>query len=372
MDLMAAFDVFWHIDTRNFHVINEALIVLLPRSAEAVAIKDFRPISLMHVLSKLFSKMLANRQALRLGEMIHVSQSAFMKGRFIQDNFKVVQGTAKLLHARKWPSLLVKVDIARAFDSVAWPFLLKVLQHKGFPAPWRDWVSVLLSIASTKVMLTSVSGKRICHGRGLRQRDPLSPMLFIIVMEALSALLHHVEEWGLLKPLPLWLIPFRASLYVDDLILFLSPVESDMHITKHILAMFEKASGLGCNLGKCHIAPIRCDEEQVQLVTDVFPCPIVSFPVKYLGLPLSVCKLLKSSLLVLVDQMGDCLLAWKGRLLHRSGRLSVIMSTLVTIPVYTAMSQELLAWLLHTFEKNFKAFLWTGSKAVHGGKCLVA
>jgi hypothetical protein len=70
--------------------------------------------------------------------MIHVSQSSFVKGRFIQYNFKVVQGTTKLLYARKWPSLLVKVDIARAFDSVTWSFLLEVLQHIGFPARWRD------------------------------------------------------------------------------------------------------------------------------------------------------------------------------------------------------------------------------------------
>jgi hypothetical protein len=91
--LMAALDAFWHMDTRNFHAINEALMVLLPKSAEAMAIKDFQPISLIHVLGKLISKL--------LGMMIRVSQSAFVKGRFIQDNFKVVQGIAKLLHARR-------------------------------------------------------------------------------------------------------------------------------------------------------------------------------------------------------------------------------------------------------------------------------
>jgi hypothetical protein len=80
---MVAFDAFWHLDTCNFHAINEALMVLLPKSAEAVVIKDFRPISLIHVLGKLFSKLLANRLASRLGEMIHVSHSAFVEGRFI-------------------------------------------------------------------------------------------------------------------------------------------------------------------------------------------------------------------------------------------------------------------------------------------------
>jgi hypothetical protein len=154
---------------------------------------------------------------------------------------------------------------------------------------------------------------------------------------------------------------------MDDLILFLSPVESDLHITKCILAMFEKALGLSCNLGKCQIAPIRCDDEQVQMVHGTFPCLITSFPVKYLGLPLSVCMLLKSSLLTLVDQMANRLPTWKGRLMHQSGQLSLIKSTLDAIPVYIAMSQELPVWLLRAFEKKFKSFMWTGTKVVHGG-----
>jgi hypothetical protein len=77
------FVAFWHLDTRNFHVINERLMVLIPKSVEAVAIKDFRPISSIHVLGKLSSKLLANHLALRLDEMVHANQSTFIKGRFI-------------------------------------------------------------------------------------------------------------------------------------------------------------------------------------------------------------------------------------------------------------------------------------------------
>jgi hypothetical protein len=221
-DLMVAFNAFWYLDTRSFHAINEVLMVLLPKSVEVVAIKDFQLISLIHVLGKLFSKLLANRLTPRLGELVHISQSAFVKGYFSQDNFRVVQGTAKLLHTRKRPSLLLKVDIACTFDSVVWPFLLKVLEHMGFPAHWRDWGSVLLSTLSTKVLLNSIPGERICHARGLWQGNPLSPMLFILVMEALIGLIRHAKAWGLLQPLSSRLIPFRASLYADDLILFLS------------------------------------------------------------------------------------------------------------------------------------------------------
>jgi hypothetical protein len=106
-------------DTRKFHVINEAIMVLLPKSPDTAVIKNCHPISLIHVLGKLFSKVLVNQLAPRLDELAHITQKAFEKGRYIQDNFKYVQATTKLLHQRRHPSLLLKVDISRVFDSVS-------------------------------------------------------------------------------------------------------------------------------------------------------------------------------------------------------------------------------------------------------------
>jgi hypothetical protein len=80
-------------------------------------------------------------------------KSAFIKGWSIQDNFKLVHVATKTLHVRKKPILLIKIDIARAFDSVAWPLLLEVLQKLGFIRVWRDWVSALLSSTSTRVLM---------------------------------------------------------------------------------------------------------------------------------------------------------------------------------------------------------------------------
>jgi hypothetical protein len=99
-------------------------------------VKDFRPISLVHSFAKLVTKILANRLAKRLTEMVSPSQSAFIKGRFIQDNFMLVQQTSRLFHQQNMPRLLFKLDIAKAFDSVSWPFLIEVMQHMGFGHIW--------------------------------------------------------------------------------------------------------------------------------------------------------------------------------------------------------------------------------------------
>jgi hypothetical protein len=197
-DIKCAFNAFWYLYSRNFHIVNHALMTLLPKIADASTVRDYRPISLIHVLGKLFSKVLTDRLAPWLLEFVQINQSAFIKGRSIQDNFLLLQESARLLHAHRRPSLLLKIDIARAFDSVVWSFLLEILQHMGFSRRWREWISIILSSASTRILLNGNPGHRICHTWGLRHGDPLSHMIFLLVMEVLNGLLQMADEWSLL------------------------------------------------------------------------------------------------------------------------------------------------------------------------------
>jgi hypothetical protein len=105
-------------DTRSLHVINQALLVLLPKSSDSCTIKDFRPISLIHAVGKLIFKALANRLAPRLGELSPPQPERLYQG-MLDDNFRFVQASARLISARRQACLLFKVDISKAFDSVA-------------------------------------------------------------------------------------------------------------------------------------------------------------------------------------------------------------------------------------------------------------
>ena len=126
-------------------LINSANIILLPKKADATRIGDYRPISLIHSISKIFSKLLANRLAPLLPTLVSKSQSAFVKKWCIHDNFLHVQNLVKLLHRTSTPGLFLKLDISKAFDSVGWAYLLEVLEQLGFSQHWWDWICMTLA-----------------------------------------------------------------------------------------------------------------------------------------------------------------------------------------------------------------------------------
>jgi hypothetical protein len=97
------------------------------------------------------------------------------------------------------------------------------MQFVGFYWLWCDWVVAILSTVSTKVLLNGNLVDRIYHARGLHQGGPLSLVLFLLVMEVLSTLIRRAEIRSLLPPLGAHPVPHQASLYADDLVLFISP-----------------------------------------------------------------------------------------------------------------------------------------------------
>jgi len=325
----------------------------------------------MHSFGKLITKCLANRLATVLGDLVRNNQSAFIKGRSIHDNVRDVQLTCKSLHKLKMTCVLLKVDVAKAFDSVAWVFLLEVLQHMGFGLRWRNWMTMLLSTASTRILLNGKPGQRVCHARGLRQGDPLSPMLFVLVMEVLNSFLTWVEEHGYLTPLA-GIPGARVSLYADDLVIFVVPSESDLLSIKGALSIFGLASGLFSNLDKSMATPIHCSEEDMDRVQRILACKIVPFPCCYLGVPLSVHRLKRADEQALIDKVAARIPAWKGNLLNAAGRTELVKSTLSAIPVHTSIALCLSTWAIEMIDKLRRAFIWAGTDTVAGGKCKVA
>jgi hypothetical protein len=155
-----------------------------------------------------------------------------------------VKNLARKLHKTKTQTLLFKLDIKKAFDSVRWDYLVDMLQHMGFPQKFREWVVALLSSSTSRVLLNGVADDPIKHGRGLRQGDPLSPLLFVMAIDPLHHILRKATEQGHLHRLRGRVRTIRTSLFVDDEAIFVTPSKNDIDFLAATLHNFGDVTGL--------------------------------------------------------------------------------------------------------------------------------
>jgi hypothetical protein len=216
---------------------------------------------------------------------------------------------------------------------LSWAFLLEVLSHLGFGIKWRNLFSNILFTSSTQVMLNGVPGNIIMHRKGLRQGDPLSPMLFVLVMDVLRSLFKLAENRGLLHDLDDANVRCRLSIYADDVVLFVRPLEEDLKCVRLILDCFGAASGLESNMHKSCVIPIGCDGSAMQEGCRTLRCAPAAFPCTYLGLPVSDKKPRRSDLMIWADKIADRLPNWKAHIFNLAGRTALVRFVLSAIPV---------------------------------------
>jgi hypothetical protein len=322
---------------------------------------------MIHSFRKLASKLLASRLAPKLKDIISPNQNALICGRTIHDNFKFVQRAAVHMRKSKTPMTLLKLDISKAFDTVAWPFLLNTLQAFGFGAQWRRWVATLLSLATSRILLNGRPKRPI-----KQQGDSLSHMLFIIAMEVLARLVTTAADDRLLQPMRSPALRHHCSLCVDDVIIFMHPNAADARAIREILSIFAEASGLKTNLAKCSITSIYMPDDNLPQLQQILGCQLAEFPITYLALPLSARRIPKAWIQSTVEAIGRRLPGCYGPLMARSGWLIWIKFVLSAIPIYTLIVDGLPPWAIGEINAICRRFLWTGKEGSDRGKCMVA
>ena len=135
-----------------------------------------------------------------LAKVISLSQNAFVEGRQIMDTVLIANEAIDSILKSNNGAILCKLDIEKAYDHVDWSFLLAVLGKMGFGGRWCNWIKWCLSTVSFSVLVNDSPTGFFQGSRGLRQGDPLSPYLFIIVMEAFSCLMKIAVVGGFLTP----------------------------------------------------------------------------------------------------------------------------------------------------------------------------
>ncbi|XP_021979400.1 uncharacterized protein LOC110875513 [Helianthus annuus] len=247
------------------HTCSSSFISLIPKVNDPLVFSDFRPISLIGVVNKIISKVLANRVKKVSNSIISSSQSAFISGRNIIDGPLVINEIVGWAKKTKKEIFVFKADIEKAYDTLNWKFLISILTHMGFPSKWKNWVMGILFSGRGSILVNGATTGEFHYKRGLRQGDPLSPFLFIIAMEALHVMMVKAEATGIFSgiKLPGEEITMTHLLFADDSIFMGEWDENNIKNLRRILRCYYLLSGLKVNPRKSQIFGVGVEEEEV-------------------------------------------------------------------------------------------------------------
>lgn len=261
----------WHIvgdeisqATRNFleggymlKETNKTYIALIPKVDRPVEVSQFRPISLCNSTYKVISKCMVRRLQPLMKHLIGENQNAFVPGRSINDNciiaHEMLSSVKKKKKGDKY-SVILNLDLNKAYDRIKWSFVKEVLKSVGLPNLWIHLIMECITSVSYSVIVNGEPIGQITPKAGLRQGDPLSPYIFILCMEVLSQKLIHNQAQGLIQGLK---INRRAPeishlFFADDALFFLKGTMGNVGNLRTILDKFCDLSGEMINTQKSH------------------------------------------------------------------------------------------------------------------------
>lgn len=186
------------------------------------------------------------------------------------------------------------------------------------------------------VLINDSFGPYFNTQRGVRQGDPLSPLLFNIAVDALSVLIKEAQRIGLIKGITPHLQEHGIAIlqYADDTIFLLEEGDENARNLKFILCLFEQLSGLKINFLKSEVFCLGKAVEQSDMYSEIFTCQLGVLPMKYLGIPIDQTSLQNKHWKFLEDKIEKKMSGWQGKVLSIGGRTVLLNACLSSVPFY--------------------------------------
>ncbi|XP_019423066.1 PREDICTED: uncharacterized protein LOC109332537 [Lupinus angustifolius] len=335
---------------------NASFIVIIPKNNCPHGLNEYKPISLIGCIQKIVSKLLATRLKKVIHLVISECQSAFIKGRFIIDGVVVTNEVIDQARKKKrGDCFILKADFEKAYDSVNWDFLLYMMERLSFCLKWRVWNKNLLHSNSVSILVNVSPTKEFTMAHGLRQGDPISSFLFLIVAEGLSGIMRATVLKNIYTGHKVGKDEVSIShlQYTDDILLIGENSEHNSMMLKSILKCFELASGLKINFHKSCFMGLNSSRDFVTKAVDKLYCAIGSVPFKFLRIHVGTNPKRLSTWFPIIDSFKKKLSLWKHKLISFGGRVALEKEAIVES--LGAWSNEVWSWIIH-WRRNL--FVW--------------
>jgi hypothetical protein len=210
----------------------------------------------------------------------------------------------------------------------------------------------------SSILLNGVPGKSFHCKRGVRQGDPLSPLLFVAAAELLQVIINREMLQGrLTTPIPCGGC-FPIIQYADDTILVMKANDQELAHLKDILLDYATSTGLKINFQKSSLVPINITRQKAQELATIFGCAVASMPFTYLGLPMGTTKPAMTDLLPLVDRI-ERRVSTTTLVMSHAGKLTYVNAILTSIATYAMCTTEINPKIMGHIEKIRRRVVWS-------------
>ncbi|CAL1355372.1 unnamed protein product [Linum trigynum] len=261
--------------------------------------------------------------------------------------------------------MVLKIDLAKAYDRIKWSFVLDTLEAVGAPRSFTELTMSCITSASMQIQWNGGLTEPFSPSRGLRQGCPLSPYIFTLCMERLGHLIDAAVEAGEWQPIRLSQRGPKLShlFFADDLILFSVASMEQVQVISKCLENFGLASGQEISRPKLRIFFSHNVSNVVETaLSAALDIPVTKNLGRYLGVPVIHGRVSKATYTNLIDRIDSRLAGWKVNSLSLAGRITLAQAVLSSLPAYTMQTALLPAYVREYIDKKIRGFIWGSSE----------
>lgn len=247
----------------------------------------------------------------------------------------------------------------RKFGS--WLFLELVVRKFGFHDEWIILIKECFSMTMCLVLVNGSATRYSLGKQGLRQGDPLSPYLFILIIEALGRSISTALVNGRIEGIkPTTLIPsITHQQFADDTLVSLKSSAPKACELKCILDLYKSATGQKVNYVKSKLYFIHTPKVLQARLARIFGCGVKDFPATYLGMPLFKGRMIEAMWALVIERISKKFVGWRGALLSQVGKAQLVKACLQNISVYFMAIFKMPISVCNKIGKVQRDFLWS-------------
>ncbi|XP_040178291.1 uncharacterized protein LOC120910599, partial [Rana temporaria] len=342
-----------------------AHIAVIPKEGKDLTLcSNYRPISLLNVDLKIFTKILANRILPHIPDLIHQDQVGFTPGREGRENTMRVINAIHLSQVSKKTLVLVSTDAEKAFDRVDWKFLKAIIKYIGLGEGMQRWVMSLYSQPKARIKINETMSEPFEIRNGTRQGCPLSPIIFILTLEPfLRTIRMNTDIRGICVKGG----TYKLAAFADDLMFSLTePVLSLPPLLAEI-AEYGVLSNFKVNYDKSEAMGVEMNMVQQRQLAASFSFKWTNSHIGYLGtkIPKKLNRILELNLAPLTRQIKRDLQKWDKEVFTWFGRVNIIKMNAMPRILYLlqTLPTSIPQGFLKEIRMKFAGFIWAGKPA---------